>query len=226
MTAEALEIQCEKILKKLKAAKSADANQLAFGASTHRYGIGKPISNQEVNEFQEKYGVVLPVAYRTFLTKVANGNKIPHVNERNIVNGCCAGPYYGLFPLGKYLSIGDNIVLSRLPTMGPNMPSDKWEEITARVDDPNLSDEQYEAILDEVFSGILPIGHQGCSGWQGIVLTGDYTGRVVYLDEELNGPPKFTRYGNFLDWYESWLDGVISGRDQSDEFEGTVYLSR
>jgi hypothetical protein len=39
------------------------------------------------------------------------------------------------------------------------------------------------------------------------VVSGEYRGRVVNLDEERN-LPKFTYESNFLDWYERWLDAI------------------
>lgn len=108
--------------------------------------------------------------------------------------------------------------------MGPDFPVEKWKNIVSRLDEPNFSDVEYDDILNQVYAGILPLGHQGCSGWQGLILIGENAGRVVYFDEELIGPPTYTRYNNFLDWYESWLDGVIAGPNEANDFEGTIYL--
>jgi len=224
MDIKALEIQCDRIVEKLTLAKSTDGKHLVFGASSHRYGIEGPLSDRKISDFENNYGINIPIAFRLFLSRVGNGNKTPHLSEKHLVNGCCAGPYYGLFPLGEYTTIGDNIVLSNTPTMGPNFPVEKWKSIVERLEEPSFSDEEYDEILDKVYAGILPLGHQGCSGWQGLILVGENVGRVVYFDEELIGPPTYTRYDNFLDWYESWLDGVISGPHKPNDFEGTIYM--
>jgi len=225
MTDNSIEAQCERILAKLATAKTTDSNNSAFGASTHRYGIEGKLSQNDIDKFQEKHSVILPDAYSAFLTKIGNGNQTPHLSERHMTNGCCAGPYYGLFPFGKYLSFGDNVVLSETPNISPNYSIEKWAILLERLNEPNITDEKYDAIENEVFAGILPLGHQGCSGWQGLMLLGENVGRVIYLDEDLNNPPVFTKYVNFLDWYENWLDGVISGPNTANDFEGTVYLS-
>lgn len=225
MTDKSIEAQCERISAKLTTAKRIDSNNSAFGASTHHYGIDGKLPQNELDEFEATHSIVLPDEYKAFLTKIGNGNKTPQLSEKHMTNGCCAGPYYGLFPFGKYLSIGDNVVLSKTPTIVPNYPVEDWEKILDRLDEPNISDEKFDAIEDEIFSGILPLGHQGCTGWQGLILLGKYVGRIVYLDEDLNSPPFFTKYDNFLDWYESWLDGVITGPNETSDFEGTIYLA-
>lgn len=225
MTDRSIEAQCERISTKLATAKKIDSNHSVFGASTHLYGIEGKMSLSELDKFEESHSVKLPIEYKAFLTKIGNGNKTPHLSENLMTNGCCAGPYYGLFPFGKYLSIGNNVVLSKTPNISSNCPTEEWEPILNRLDEANITDEKFDAIQDEIFAGILPLGHQGCSGWQGLILLGENAGRVVYLDEELNGPPVFTSYVNFLDWYESWLDGVISGPNERNDFEGTIYLT-
>ena len=225
MTDRSIEAQCERISAKLATAKTIDSNHSVFGASTHRYGIEGKMSQNELDKFEATHSIILPDEYKAFLTKIGNGNETPHLSEKHMTNGCCAGPYYGLLPFGKYVSIGDNVVLSKTPNIIPNYPAEEWEIILDRLDEPNISDEKFDAIEDEVFAGILPLGHQGCTGWQGLILLGENVGRVVYLDEDLNGPPVFTKYVNFLDWYESWLDGVISGPNEANDFEGTIYLS-
>lgn len=226
MTAETIELQCDRIRKKLAVAKRKDRRRSVFGAPTHRYRIGKPLSVRDVVQFEEENDIELPSAFRGFLLNVGNGNRTPHISKNSMVFGCGAGPYYGLFPLGTELSIGENVVLAEPATVEPDSSSGRWDAIVSQLNMPELSDAEYDAVVDQVFAGILPIGHQGCSGWQGLVLNGEYRGRIIYLDEELNGPPSLTRYCNFLDWYESWLDGVIAGPQQRNDFEGAIYLSR
>lgn len=62
-------------------------------------------------------------------------------------------------------------------------------------------------------SGVYTLGEQGCSNYHGLTLTGAARGKVVNLDIEYYAekPPKFAFEDNFLNWYERWLDEVISG---------------
>ncbi|MCP4150403.1 MAG: HEAT repeat domain-containing protein, partial [bacterium] len=64
--------------------------------------------------------------------------------------------------------------------------------------------------IAKIFSGLLPIGSQGCTYLHAVVVNGSYKGRIVYLDVDLQ-KPKFAYEKNFLDWYERWLDEIISG---------------
>ncbi len=207
-------------------AKTRDPKFKAFGSSTHRYLIGKPLSNRKINSFERTYKVSLPNDYKAFLSLVSNGGKTPHITRNYMVHGCGAGPYYGLFPLGKYLMLWDDIVLERPVRVSQFNDSETWDKLISPISSPDISDDDYEAIGSCVFSGLLPIGHMGCSGWQCLALNGPNKGRVVYVDEELNGPPQFSRHPDFLSWYEAWLDGVISGPDYDNNFDGTVYLRK
>ncbi|MGB0907871.1 MAG: SMI1/KNR4 family protein [Maricaulaceae bacterium] len=217
--------QCARILSKLERAKQIDAGRKAFGSSHHNYGMGAPISPEDLAAFETQYDTALPEAFAAFLLYVGNGQDTPHIDEMNIIYGSSAGPYYGLFPLGSTLSIGENIALTREVVVSPNMSLEAWKEATAAIHDPAITDENYESELERLFGGILPIGHQGCLDWQGLLLSGAHKGRIVYMNEELYGPHYLTRYETMLDWYEDWLDGVIAGPDAQKSFDGAVYIS-
>jgi hypothetical protein len=102
------------------------------------------------------------------------------------------------------------------------MTQEEWESLS----DPLLTDEEeddeeegyvievedkYFAERAKVFGGLLPLGSQGCTYYQALVLNGKYAGRVVNVDLDL-AQPKFAFETNFLDWYERYLDEVISGQ--------------
>ena len=55
------------------------------------------------------------------------------------------------------------------------------------------------------------MGSQGCAYYHALVLTGPYAGRVVNVNWDLI-QPTFAFETNFLDWYERYLDEVISGQ--------------
>lgn len=84
------------------------------------------------------------------------------------------------------------------------------ERLNKKVDEKDISDEDYENELGKIYSGILPLGSQGCTYIHALVLNGEHKGRVVNIDLDQQ-KPKFTFELNFLDWYERWLDEVISG---------------
>lgn len=88
--------------------------------------------------------------------------------------------------------------------------------MTKNIDDnDDISDDDFEQELCRIYAGILPIGSQGCAYLHGLVLNGPYKGQIVNADAERQ-KPRFAFENNFLDWYERWLDEVISGELLTD----------
>ena len=214
--------QLQRIQQKLAQAKAADKDLEVFGAKGHQYHLNPPISEAEVLAFEEKYGISLPKDYRTFVQTIgdANAQKLETM----------AGPYYGLYAFGTQvddlLYEGSEIYLKAPCTLSPDMTQEEWESLS----DPLLTDEEeedeeegyvievedkYFAERAKVFGGLLPLGSQGCTYYHALVLNGKYAGRVVNVDLDL-AQPKFAFETNFLDWYERYLDEVISGQLMDD----------
>lgn len=201
------EQQIDRILTKLKKARKIDKTLKVFGASDHKYRIGKPLSLKKIKAFEKKYNFTLPECYKTFLLKIGHGNT--HTSR------AAAGPFYGISSLGKYI---DELVenpehyLNRPTVLKPNMTDKKWDKLVyPLLYKRALPDDEYEAEWGKVFSGILPIGEQGCTYFHTLVVSGKYTGRVVNIDGDVLNKPRFCFENNFLDWYERWLDEIISG---------------
>lgn len=197
--------QIERIKSKLLQAANVDKGLKAFGASSHHYIINKPTSIKEVMAFEKKYSIDLPDCYKSFVLQIGNGGKA-YANSG-------AGPFYGIYPLGKGV---DELVyedtekyIKNECVLYPKMKNDEWEKAIEIIEDDNVSDSDYEKELGRIFGGVLPIGSQGCTYLHGIVLNGEYKGKVVNIDQDLQ-KPHFTFEDNFLDWYERWLDEVIS----------------
>ena len=210
--------QLHRIQEKLAQAKAADKDLEVFGASSHKYHLNPPVSEAEVLAFEEKYGISLPEDYRAFVQTIgdANAQKLETM----------AGPYYGLSAFGTQvddlLYEGSEIYLKAPCALSPDMTQEEWESLS----DPLLTDEEeedeeegyvievedkYFAERAKVFGGLLPLGSQGCTYYHALVLNGKYAGRVVNVDLDL-AQPKFAFETNFLDWYERYLDEVISGQ--------------
>ena len=210
--------QLQRIQQKLAQAKAADKDLEVFGASSHKYHLNPPVSEAEVLAFEEKYGVRLPECYRAFMLTIgdAKAKKLDFI----------AGPYYGLYAFGTQvddlLYEGSEIYLKAPCALSPDMTQEEWESLS----DPLLTDEEeedeeegyvievednYFAERAKVFGGLLPLGSQGCTYYHALVLNGKYAGRVVNVDLDL-AQPKFAFETNFLDWYERYLDEVISGQ--------------
>ena len=198
--------QLLRIQQKLAQAKAADKDLEVFGASSHKYHLNPPVSEAEVLAFEEKYGVSLPEDYRAFVQTIgdANAQKLDTM----------VGPYYGLYAFGTQvddlLYKGSETYLKAPCALSPDMTQEEWEALSS----PLLMDEEEEESPQQcgkVFGGLLSLGSQGCAYYHALVLTGPYAGRVVNVNWDLL-KPVFAFETNFLDWYERYLDEVISGQ--------------
>ena len=209
--------QLQRIQQKLAQAKAADKDLEVFGANSHKYHLNPPVSEAEVLAFEEKYGISLPEDYRAFVQTIgdANAQKLETM----------AGPYYGLSAFGTQvddlLYEGSEIYLKAPCALSPDMSQEEWETLSAplETDEEELEEEGYVIEVEDnyieecgkVFGGLLPLGSQGCAYYHALVLNGKYAGRVVNVNWDLL-KPKFAFETNFLDWYERYLDEVISGQ--------------
>ena len=215
--------QLQRIQQKLAQAKAADKDLEVFGASSHKYHLNPPVSEAEVLAFEEKYGISLPEDYRAFVQTIGD------VNAQKLET--MAGPYYGLYAFGTQvddlLYEGSEIYLKAPCALSSDMTKEEWEALSdpllmSEEDDEDFEEDEEEGYVIEVednyfaerakvFGGLLPLGSQGCTYYHALVLNGKYAGRVVNVDLDL-AQPKFAFETNFLDWYERYLDEVISGQ--------------
>lgn len=200
--------QLTRIKEKLAQSRIKDEEFAVFGADSHGYEIGDCTTIEAVQAFEQKNKIKLPEAYVAFITQIGNGNP-----DEEAYMGSAAGPYYGIYPLGEGvedLLAGDaKRYLSYPCILQPDMTDEAWQVWISGMYEEDLSDEGYEAIVGPLFGGLLPLGTQGCAITTCLVLNGPYYGRIVYLNDEYK--PVFAYEANFLDWYERWLDEIISG---------------
>ena len=203
--------QLHRIQQKLSQAKAADKNLEVFGADAHQYHLNPPVSEAEVLAFEKKYGVQLPECYRAFMLTIGDAK------AKN--SDFIAGPYFGLYAFGTSV---DSLLYEKIETylkapcnLSPDMTQEEWETLSdpllSSEEDEEGNDDKYFAERAKVFGGLLPLGSQGCTYEHALVLNGKYAGRVVNVDLDL-AQPKFAFETNFLDWYERYLDEVISGQ--------------
>jgi hypothetical protein len=200
--------QIVRIKKKLPKAKHVDKKFLVFGAAAHKYELHPPATISQVEAFEEIHGVQLPDCYRAFVLQVGNGG----ASYQN--SG--AGPYYGIYPLGDHLDTlvygNPKAFLKNVCLLSPKMTDAEWRNLTKALEEDNLSDKAYYLEFAKIYGGILPLGSQGCTYVHGLVLNGPHKGKVVNLEMSADQKPSFAPYASFLDWYEHWLDEIISGK--------------
>lgn len=197
--------QIERIKKKLILAKNADKDLKVFGASSHQYTLGETVSKDDIISFENEYSLVLPEDYKAFLLDIGNGG-VSYANS-------AAGSGYGIYPFGKnvdeFISENTKQYLKEDCKLYPEMTDEFWSDLNKNIEeDDDISTEDFEVELGKIFSGLLPIGTQGCTYYYALVLNGEFKGRVVNVDVERE-KPYFAFESNFLDWYERWLDQVI-----------------
>ena len=203
--------QLHRIQQKLAQAKAADKNLEVFGADAHQYHLNPPVSEAEVLAFEKKYGVQLPECYRAFMLTIGDAK----AKKSDFI----AGPYFGLYAFGTSV---DSLLYEKIETylkapcnLSPDMTQEEWETLSDPLlfseEDEEEDEDKYFAERAKVFGGLLPLGSQGCTYEHALVLNGKYAGRVVNVDLDL-AQPKFAFETNFLDWYERYLDEVISGQ--------------
>ena len=80
----------ERVRSAIEALRQRDSALEKFGALGHRYYLNPPLTEPEVMRFEERHGIRLPEDYRDFVLNVGDGG---------------AGPYYGVFRLGRMDSL-------------------------------------------------------------------------------------------------------------------------
>jgi hypothetical protein len=73
----------------LRRLQDEDKELRVFGARTHKHNLRPPLTENEMQAFEQKHQVILPDDFRWFYTHIGNGG---------------AGPYYGLESLDKAAS--------------------------------------------------------------------------------------------------------------------------
>ena len=188
--------QIVRIKNKLPQARAIDSQYKVFGAAGHKYRIAGPIPTRDLLDLEQRYGISLPDDYRLFMQEIGPG----------------AGPFYGLYDPRQHAAdfLTDPRALRQPSQWKPNMSDEEWAARTLPFEPDDMSDADFEQATDSLFAGLLALGTQGCTYSHALVVSGEYRGWVVNVDEERN-LPKFAYESNFLDWYERWLDEVLDG---------------
>jgi hypothetical protein len=214
----------ESVRSAIEAVKQRDPAFELFGASSHRYQLNSRLSEPEVVEFESRYGIRLPEAYRDFVLNAGDGG---------------AGPYYGVFRLGM-MDHGygesewkEGEFVGSLRDCWPHRQA--WNlPIEALTVPAGLSRDASDIAQDEIdkkywnaalVAGALPICHHGCALRDWLVITGPEAGQVWHdarVDE--GGLRPYERADGkrltFTEWYLDWLDDALRrfGLDHKFDF--------
>jgi hypothetical protein len=194
-----LNTRLETILTKVNTLKMKDRSLQLFGASSHRYQFNRAQSEQELQEFEQRFRVQLPEEYRYFLKQIGNGG---------------AGPFYGVVPLENSLfdSLDYPDPLSLINASLDFNFKEAWNMDLGDCEDEDYSRREEEYYNPKWANGMLRISNFGCGVSMNIVVNGSEQGNIWVDDRCSDGgiypfeiPEKGGRIG-FFDWYDFWLD--------------------
>ena len=157
-------VRLGRIADKLAAARAMPVPPDAFGAKKHGFKLGAPLPEAVVAEFEERHEVVLPPAYRLFVTELGDGGAGPGYHLSRL-SGSCDGPCRP----------------GHLARPSPYLPGPRyfgdWEERYEEAPGP-----------DQMFlPGTLAVAYHGCS-LHPAGRNGAGTGAVVQRGRGIAGP--------------------------------------
>jgi hypothetical protein len=166
-----------------------------FGAEEHRFRLGLPLTELEVADFERHHGIVLPVDYRAFITRIGHGCPGRYGGT---------GSFYGLLPITAWdealvEEARPGVLMAAFPSSRDGEYSGDW------LADVGLAEDG-----EEWFPEAIALGHRGCGDMAVLVVTGPARGRVADTCWA-NSAPVYTPDPGFLAWYERWLDAVLRG---------------
>jgi len=184
-----------------------------FGAEAHHFNLNPEVNEAVLATFERTHGVHLPSDYRAFLMSVGNGG---------------AGPFYGVFPLGK---VDDNFDFhdwgkGDIGVLSESFPfNEEWNDLSTKPDDDLIDQDegeywkQMEAFERTYWSvalinGSFPICHQGCALRILLVVNGEQAGYLWADRRSECGGIKPIRLADgspatFSGWYGEWLDRCL-----------------
>lgn len=204
------------ILDKLEAARRIPDAVSWLGVEKHQFRLRPPLPEAALTAFEQRQGIQLPEDYRAFLLLAGDGG---------------AGPYYGIEPLSEWANTFEEeaeqpgFLASPCPLTDGAAVRQAWRAAVQRSERRRRGELQPGAPPTDPWGGILPcrwsewgrgtlhLCDQGCTYSSRLIVAGEARGRIVNLDEQLWNPPYFARDASFLDWYERWLDQVLSGTE-------------
>lgn len=172
---------------RLDALRVADSAFQVFGAESHKYQMDTPMTDEEVQVFEERHAIVLPEEYRTFLLTIGRGG---------------AGPYYGLYPPTGYSYELENVKSNFLSLPFPH--KEAWKLVEDDLDHSAL-DEEHRYFGNYWVQGAMGLCHFGCGAYCLLVVTGHVRGQI-WLDYRSSDNGIFPIASDFLSWYEQWLE--------------------
>lgn len=156
------------------------------GADYHKYRLGLPLSEGELQAFEQQSAVRLPADFRSFLKEVGHGSPV-RSSARFIGVNSGAGPGCGVMALEEAVigcDLGKPFPLTEAVEVQPYPNIDRWGD-------------------EEDFPGILEICYHGGGEFSFLVVSGSAYGSVWNAD--IQGMNFHCSHPSFDRWYGDWL---------------------
>ena len=188
-----------RLRKKLQHLRTLDVSLELFGARSHKYRLGPPLAEAQMQDYEQLHGVALPHEYRRFLMEAGHGG---------------AGPCDGLFTLDSWDPESINRFAGDLGEPFPWTSSFYPHEWVRGLGAGYLEGVEWDE--NGKFAGMIPPGalylcHCGCAIRNFLIVFEPCAGEV-WRDSQADRKgffPEVDERGNrlgFLGWYEQWLD--------------------
>lgn len=199
-------LQKETIFKILKKAAVIDEHLELFGSSTHGYKLNPVISGEFIRTIESEYSFTLPEDYFRFITEIGDG-------------GACVD--YGLTPFSEFTQRASSPDAERFREAYRKSLSEPFcprKMQSNEIGDFAFTKESYEKSPNNFFvleylddenicdtKGFFVLGTHGCQWDYGIVVTGEFKGKIFDTDNEGG----FVLVADSFDeFYQNWLDGL------------------
>jgi hypothetical protein len=158
--------------------KRRDGRKEVFGAFMHHYDLNKPLSESEVEFIEKKYNFTLPVEYRGYIAKVANGG---------------VGPFYGMYSFENSVmalnsgSLDEGSFKNHLD-QNPDHFSKQFpitdEQVDAYLIKKAAGQNVNPISISKNAGGYLFLAEYGCGGYYVMPVNGNGAGEVWFLQKQ------------------------------------------
>ncbi len=182
--------QCARIKKMIEEVAKNPENKEKHYAKYHHWQLSPPIQLAEIEKFEKKNNIELPIEYVYYLTQVGGGGVCPGTGFSDFTS---EGMYYSNY---KYYD-GLNRVSKQLSRV---MSEKEWEQEFG----------EHECQED----GTINLCGMDLTYDAYLIVTGPLRGRVVYLDYDGESAPMWPKGAHdFLTWCENFYAEWLAGYD-------------
>ncbi len=179
------------IMIKIEQIKSLESD----GSRVYDYSWDEPASPKDFDAFEKEHHVELPRDYKIFLSYISNGG--PFVGK-------------GLYPLHKSIAISS---LSKESIIYPHMSASELQTIHDTIEKDLMKDPSLE-----LYIGILIIGEANEDQSYALIITGEYKGQFLTINNNSDHVFNFSYNIEFLKLYSKWLDACLDEKNNKNIF--------